>query len=590
MSRDFNYKDFVNMLRFQIGGGCPDYFDEAMEKYVRKHVYDSAMVAAKSLYQNPSVKVEACEIITRTIAEWTFYKIVDLIYGDVPIEFHDSILSSINSSIYEHLVEQNTVEEITEESLRSNDYAKITADIVKSVYRSVLSKLYSDKKIDKGIYTFALAQSYKELEKSSIEDDMPKETKKDLFTSLNGRCVYLNSIKKWIKLHKFRFIFYFLSVIPFLYLTFILSDVTKINSAYMKIVWGFYLGWLLVALVDTVIKITNYDSSGVSWIINSLHSKDSESQNDEVQLNGPNEMYQRLGVDVLSIRLGSDLIDFADPDAENCLLPMISNLRTELTDTLGYIMPNIRCMDDMSYKPNEFGIYVRGVRRDTFFAEAGLSNAKIVELIKTHLRRCCIKYANEIISRTDILKIMTLVESENPTLVNDLIPTMISAVDLRRIFVALVQEEIPIKDVILIFERLCEVARLNTSPNVLVERLRVEMAPQICDKYTIKTDNKPVLYTAELSHEVENKLFNSVCVTDFCNFIKLEASELENLVTSVLEKLNELDEHREDLVLLVSPKIRKPLFDILSKHIDNIRVMSFAELSQDIEVVQLCEI
>lgn len=185
---------------------------------------------------------------------------------------------------------------------------------------------------------------------------------------------------------------------------------------------------------------------------------------------------------------------------------------------------------------------------------------------------------------------MTLVESENPTLVNDLIPTMISAVDLRRIFVALVQEEIPIKDVILIFERLCEVARLNTSPNVLVERLRVEMAPQICDKYTIKTDNKPVLYTAELSHEVENKLFNSVCVTDFCNFIKLEASELENLVTSVLEKLNELDEHREDLVLLVSPKIRKPLFDILSKHIDNIRVMSFAELSQDIEVVQLCEI
>ena len=39
MSRDFNYKDFVNMLRFQIGGGCPDYFDEAIENAFTPMLY-----------------------------------------------------------------------------------------------------------------------------------------------------------------------------------------------------------------------------------------------------------------------------------------------------------------------------------------------------------------------------------------------------------------------------------------------------------------------------------------------------------------------------------------------------------------------
>lgn len=592
MSRDFNYKDYVNMLRFQIGGGCPDYFDEAIEKYVRKQVYDKTTDVAKKLYQNPSVKIEACEIITKTIAEWTFYKIIDLIYGDIPIEFHDAIINKINNSIFEYLVEQNKVEELTEENIKMSSCVHAVTEIVKSTYRAELSKLYSDKKIDRAMYTFALAQSYKEVEQNNLQKELSKEVKKDIVSCLERKSVFLNNVKKWIKLHSLRFIFYCLSFLPLGYLAVISVKLTEPNPLYLKIVLVFYLGLMIAALADTLSIIMNYDYSFLGWLVSSLKSnkKENEDEIDEVYLNGPNEMYQRLGVDVLSIRFGTNFLDLADPDADNCILPMISKLRTELTDTLGYIIPSIRCMDDTSYKPNEFGIYVRNVRRVKIFADFGRSNVEITELIRKNLRACCIKYANEIITRTDILKIMTLVESENPTLVNDLIPTMISAVDLRRIFVALVQEEIPIKDVILIFERLCEFARLNTSPNVLVERLRAEMAPQICDKYSIKTDNKTVLYTALLSPELENKLLNSVSVTDFCSFFKLEAYELENVVTSVLEKLNKLDGYRNDVVILVSPKIRKPLFDILSKHIDNIRVMSFGELSQDIEVEELCVI
>ena len=51
----------------------------------------------------------------------------------------------------------------------------------------------------------------------------------------------------------------------------------------------------------------------------------------------PNRMYERLGVDILSLQVGSNLLVIADPDQEGQLLAKIAALRQRVTDELGYI-------------------------------------------------------------------------------------------------------------------------------------------------------------------------------------------------------------------------------------------------------------
>ena len=57
-----------------------------------------------------------------------------------------------------------------------------------------------------------------------------------------------------------------------------------------------------------------------------------------------------------------------------------------------------------------------------------------VDVIVTHLQDCVRKYVDEVMTKTDVLKLMELVKSQDPTLVNDLVPTIISTSDLRKIF------------------------------------------------------------------------------------------------------------------------------------------------------------
>ena len=86
------------------------------------------------------------------------------------------------------------------------------------------------------------------------------------------------------------------------------------------------------------------------------------------------------------------------------------------------------------------------------------------DVLVTHLQECVRKHVDEVMTKTDVLKLMELVKSQDPTLVNDLVPTIISTSDLRKIFVNLIREKVSIKDIIFVFERLCDYARFSKEP------------------------------------------------------------------------------------------------------------------------------
>ena len=583
MSRDFRYKDYVNTLRFKLAGAVVG-LDEYCEKLIRKYIYNSVLSAAKAVYENPEVSPEACEIITRTIGEWTVCKLADIINGHVPDCFFDTIINKINSGIYDYLLDENKLEPLTEESLENSDRLNKLEEIVQNIYGETLAQIYSDRGIDKETYILALSQSFYSDKQNQDEepdkDTLEKNLKTDKFIYSPVKLSEFAKIKKYLNNNPCRVLLLFVFIVAILFLPLICLGLIPMSK---EDLWAALMAVFLcmwVYIFDIIIEADLFDrieqklkSSECNW----------QEQN-SVELNSPNEMYERLGVDILSIRLGTGLLNYAAPEFDNILLPLISEVRKEFTEELGYIIPKVRCLDDKDLRPDEFRIYVRGVMRDNFFAGKNTKNDEISTLLRQHLRECCIKNVKDILTRTDVIKLMEIVSSQDPTLVNDLIPSRISAVDLRRILVSLIREEISVKDTILIFERLCDYARFNTQPHVLVESLRAAMSAQICDKYSVKTDNGMILYALTLNSELEKILAEAVQYTEFGTIIKLPPDQIEQLIMDVNKTISGLNTHKKDAVLLVNPQIRKPLFDLLSEYIANIKIISYSELLPAVEM------
>ena len=386
------------------------------------------------------------------------------------------------------------------------------------------------------------------------------------------------------------------------------------------------LPWLPFIVFAVVLFIGGFQVLINADVQSQLGQLESVKQNMQDLVN-PNRMYERLGVDILSLQVGSNLLVIADPDQEGQLLAKIAALRQRVTDELGYILPNIRIMDSSALDANEYMILIRGNTVATGYVYPGkfmviadqwdsmkkevpedaiigidptyqtqaywinqddAKSARLVtavdatDVIVTHLQECVRKHVDDVMTKTDDLKLMELVRSQDPTLVNDLVPTIISTSDLRKIFVNLIREKVSIKDIIFVFERLCDYARFSKEPDILSERLRAALGRQIC---LSNVQEDKVLYALTLSPEWEKILDDSCQRTELGTMFLLNPVQVQELIETTATTL--MRAHQtcgRQPVVLCSPRIRLPLYQLLERHIPTIVVISYSELITDIKV------
>ena len=386
------------------------------------------------------------------------------------------------------------------------------------------------------------------------------------------------------------------------------------------------LPWWPFALFIVVIGLAWFTAQVNQDVAAQLGQLDAVKQNMQDLVN-PNRMYERLGVDVLALQVGTGLLSIADPEQDGQLLAKIAALRQRVTDELGFIIPNIRIMDSSALDANEYAILIRNNKVASGFVYPGkvmvladqwdsmnkpvpqdaivgldptyqtqaywlsknsidpndkISKTDPTDVVVTHLQESVRKYVDEVMTKTDVLKLMELVKSQDPTLVNDLVPTIISTSDLRKIFVNLIRERVSIKDIIFIFERLCDYARFSKEPDILSERLRAALGRQIC--LTHSTQDK-VLYALTLSSEWEKILDDSCQRTELGTMFLLNPLQVQELIEMSATSLMRAHQNiGRAPVILCSPRIRLPLYQLLERHIPTIVVVSYSELITDIKV------
>ena len=340
----------------------------------------------------------------------------------------------------------------------------------------------------------------------------------------------------------------------------------------------------------------------------------------------PINFLNRLGIDLFELMVGEKLKETArnfDEDEAS------DSLCTEVVNEFGYIIPTIKVCGHLDLEPYEYMIFVRGnvvasgyVYPDKYMVlasewdsyhdeipenaivgvepvwqvqaywvdkETAKNNKECVavsptDVIKQHLREIAIKYANDLITIVDVGRYIEQAKTIN----KGIIPTLeklnkrLSIEDIRQVFANLITEEVSVRDICYIFERLADYARKSAEPDILSERIREDLKVQISAK-NANADN--VLYAINLSKEWEKTLEEHLERTALGYVLIMESEQISEFVETVATQLMLADQSVGcQPVILCAPKNRLPIYKMLKRHIPTVVVMSYLEVADTVKL------
>ncbi|GIV61248.1 MAG: flagellar biosynthesis protein FlhA [Rhodothermaceae bacterium] len=332
-----------------------------------------------------------------------------------------------------------------------------------------------------------------------------------------------------------------------------------------------------------------------------------------------------LLVDPLELEIGYALIPIVDPNQKGDLLERVRLLRQQLALELGIVVPPIRIRDNVALPANHYVIKLRGnpiaegeilpgyylallgetvtnpppgirVNDPTFglpaiwVAERNLPEAErqgltVVEapaVVTTHLLEVLRKHAYQLLDRQEVQKLVDKVREKAPALVDELVPNLLSLGAIQKVLKRLLQERIPVRDLVTILEALADHAPSTKNIDVLTEYVRAALAPTITRQFSAD-DGK--LHVFVLDPVLEQHLLDKARSGELNpSTLGLEPQRAERIIQEADRLAKKLIGNGWPPVLLTSPVLRMTLFNFLSPMVPDIAVLSYNDLVPDAQV------
>ena len=322
----------------------------------------------------------------------------------------------------------------------------------------------------------------------------------------------------------------------------------------------------------------------------------------------------------ISMQLGYGLIQLVDDNNEGPLISRITGVRKQLSKELGFIVPQVRVRDDLALDSNTYRIRIgqtivgedkiypnlllaipsdnsqtkiEGINvkdpsfkmDSTWIEKHEVSKAEslgymVVEpeaVIATHLNQLLNKYSSELIGQDDVQSLLDNLSKTSPQLVSLTVPKIFPLNILTTVLKSLLSERIPISDLRKILEKLSTINNKNLSPYDLAEIVRPTVVGLLIQQLAPLNQALPII---TFSGNLEQMILN-IANQSGENGLILEPTLIQNIVSSINNATEKLQNENKKPVLITAPAIRKDISLMLRQHIDNIDVLSFTELPDD---------
>jgi flagellar biosynthesis protein FlhA len=168
-----------------------------------------------------------------------------------------------------------------------------------------------------------------------------------------------------------------------------------------------------------------------------------------------------------------------------------------------------------------------------------------------------------------------MVKRTHPVVVEELTPVLLSLGQIQRVLQGLLDEGVPIRDLVRIFEALSLRARASTEHDGLIEAARAALGPAIAGQYT--ANGRLVVIT--LDPVLEQSMLEALRPSDAGTFLAIDGTRAEAIVNEAGQLIESAEQQSLTPVLACSPQLRLPLMRLLRAGSRRVQVLSYSEIS-----------
>jgi len=338
------------------------------------------------------------------------------------------------------------------------------------------------------------------------------------------------------------------------------------------------------------------------------------------------EITDYIFTDPIVIEFGYNLVSFVDRQKGGKLLDRLVMIRRQIAMEMGVIVPKIRVKDNPNLMPNEYIINIKGnkiakgeVLSDYYLAmnpedtdekldgietrepafgmpaywieEGEVDKAEMkgftvidpISVIATHISEIIKGNSHELLGREEVTDLVNTLKEKYPSLVNDVVPEIISMGALQKVLKNLLQEGLKIKSLPTILEILGDYGKTVPDVDELTEYVRQGLKKEISAKYAYE-DRLEVLM---ISPNLEQRISQTVTNKGENPENTLKPQEIQKFTENTIKEYNQAVDEGNNPVLVTTPVLRRHIRNLINQNGKDLDVMSVSEIDSkyDIKVV-----
>ncbi|UCE60322.1 MAG: flagellar biosynthesis protein FlhA [Phycisphaerales bacterium] len=394
----------------------------------------------------------------------------------------------------------------------------------------------------------------------------------------------------------------------------------------MAVTAGFLMVLALTPLPKPPLVMLAASCAGIGYVLTKRTDAVQREAIAAKQKATPERVEKFLAPDPMELEVGYGLIQLVDRKQGGDLLDRITNLRRQIAQELGIVVPPIRIRDDVELQPNQFRVKLKGLEvgkgevlpGHLLAIDAGAVTEKIngmettepafglpalwideeqrheaehrnytaVEpssVISTYLTEVIRRHADELLTRVEMNRLLDHLRERAAKLVEEVVPDVLKPGEVQRVLQALLHERVPIRDLEVILETIGDWAARTKDTEILAQYARNSLARTLCHQHKAEDGR---IHCITLDPTIEELLAKNLDRSDHGTVLTMPPQLQTKIVDAIGQTVAKATPEAggRPPVILCPPQIRAWLRKMIEVRLASVPVLSYNEIVTGFEV------
>ena len=352
--------------------------------------------------------------------------------------------------------------------------------------------------------------------------------------------------------------------------------------------------------------------------------KAANSQGDSNYYRDIDNVFKLLSVEQIEMEFGYSLLHLVDEKSGGNFIDRVVLFRKQFALDMGMVIPSVRMRNNPEINPNQYVIKIKGeeVARGEILVDhlLALDNGEVtkpvegidtiepafgipakwisedkkvmadiagytlidpVSVMITHLSEVIKAHCSEILSRKEVRTMVENVKKTDSTIVEDLVPAVISYGYLQKILCMLLAEGVPIRDMETILECLGDHAATLKDMELTVEYVRQSLKRTITRRFS----DGGSLRVITLDPKLEDVIIAGVKKNSSGgSVLSIDPETVNAIVANTSDEIDKVKDVLPSIIILMSPFTRIYYKKLLDQFMPGITVLSYSEIDNNTQI------